>query len=172
MPVPERKRAKATGKGKGHSFLRLPHYLLQSPEWANLGVYAKALLLDLASQYRGQNNGDLCMAMSVLRPRGWRSADTLHKAKGELLAASWIVCTRQGGKHVPSLYAITWEPIDACGGRHDWPVERVASNAWRREACSATRSNSPSIAPPHGAIPEPKSVDCSATRSNQAVFHP
>lgn len=173
MPIPERKRAKVTGRGKGHSFLRLPHYILQSPEWAALSGNGIKLAMDVATQYRGQNNGDLCIAWAIMKPRGWRSQDTLNRAKRELLGASWIVCTRQGGKHVASLYALTWEPIDACGGKHDWPAERVASNAWqRRDPCYGIRSNSPSITTDSVAIQEPKSADCYGFRSNQAGNRP
>ena len=162
------KRRRMTGRGKGHSFLRLPHYIITSDEWASLSAIAVKLLIDVAAQFRGSNNGDLQIAWRLMRPRGWNSQDTLNRAKRELLDAEWIVCTRHGGKHLCSLYAITWEPMDDVGKGVEIGPERVAPNAWRRQkSCSADRSNSSAIAPPVGAIQEPKPRDCSAGRSSR-----
>ena len=57
-----------------------------------------------------------------MRGRGWRSRDTLAKALRELLSGVWIVLTRQGGIHAPSLYAVTifaldWSPKLEITGR-------------------------------------------------------
>lgn len=141
--IPERKRWKHTGRGREHSFLRLPHFLLKSDEFAELSGNAIKLLLDLAMLYKGANNGDLEMAWSGLKVRGWRSQSTIHKAKDELLATGWLVCTRHGGKNRCSLYAITWEPIDECPGKSlEWPAEKVASHLWKKQnRCSKNWSN-------------------------------
>jgi hypothetical protein len=48
----------------------------------------------------------------MMKERGWKSKDTLEKARKELLAGGWISLTRQGGLHVPSLYGVTFFGLD------------------------------------------------------------
>lgn len=131
--IAERKRPKHTGRGKGHSFLRLPHFLLDSAEFAELSGSAVKLLLDVATLYKGGNNGDLEIVWSSLKLRGWRSKATIQKARDELLGNGWLRCTRHGGRNRCSLYAITWEPVDACPGKAlEVPAEKAASHLWRK----------------------------------------
>jgi hypothetical protein len=131
--IPERKRAKVTGRGKGPSFLRLTHHLLDSEEFGALSAHATKLLIELARKYKGNNNGDLSCAWSDCRKRGWRSKAALQRARDELLAACFIIVTRHGGKHVSSLYALTFEPIDACEGKGlEIGPTTTASHAWRK----------------------------------------
>src|SRR5438094_3976332 len=111
---------------KGHGdkresgpFVALPQAVLRSDEFARLSPFAVKLMTDLLSQYRGDNNGDLCVAWTVMSQRGWRSRDSLGKGLKELLAADFIVVTRQGGRHRASLYAVTFYEIDWCGGKLD-----------------------------------------------------
>lgn len=112
-------------KSKGNSitykgFLHLPSVLLKHPDFISLRPNSLKLLVDIASQYNGRNNGDLCAAMSILRKRGWNSNAQLSKGMRELLEKNLICQTRQGGLNLgPNLYAITWQPIDECGGKLD-----------------------------------------------------
>lgn len=94
-----RNRQKAKGRKDSGSFVQLPHAILEHPNFARLSHRAVRLLISLYGQYRGQNNGDLCMAYTVMKPLGWKSKDQLHKAKKELLETGWIVQTRQGGRN-------------------------------------------------------------------------
>lgn len=139
-------------------FVTLPYILLRSDPFVALSAHAKALLLDLLAQYKGDNNGDLCLAWSVMKLRGWKSEATLNKAKRELLAKDFIMVTRQGGKHRASLYALTFYSIDECKGKLDVPPTHSPPGTWRRyESLSAlkmpeqqkpyyaTRSNSGTI---------------------------
>ena len=76
------------------------------------------LLFDLVAQYRGENNGDLSAAWSQMQARGWKSKETLFKAKSELIALGLIVETRKGARpNKASLYACTWMALDHCGGK-------------------------------------------------------
>ena len=55
-----------------------------------------------------------------MRARGWRSEETLHKAKKELLQAQLIVESRKGGRpNGTTLYALTFFTLDNCGGKLD-----------------------------------------------------
>lgn len=126
------KRARVKGRGGKASFLMLRHDLLNHENYLSLSPSAKVLLVDTASQYKGANNGDLCLSWTLMQPRGWKSPSTLNKAKKELTKAGFIVVTKQG--HFPktaSLYAITWQPIDECKGKHDHPPSKDPLNWWK-----------------------------------------
>jgi hypothetical protein len=99
----------------------LPHAYLESEQYAHLSPRAVKALLDLASQFRGKNNGDLAATWSVMRRRGWTSKDQLYKGLQELLNLGWIVRTRRGGRDrtQPTLYAVTIWGINYCGGKLD-----------------------------------------------------
>lgn len=73
---------------------------------------ARSLLLELVRQHNGSNNGHLHLAQSWLRKRGWKSGDTIQKARVELIKRNLIVQTKQGGLNAgPCRYALTWLPI-------------------------------------------------------------
>lgn len=111
---PESKAIQYTG------FLQLHKGLLDCNDFISLKGNSIKLLIDMASQYNGYNNGDLGASMTVMRKRGWNSNQQLTKALKELIAKDLITQTRQGGLHMgPNLYAITWQPIDECKGKLD-----------------------------------------------------
>lgn len=89
------------------------------------------LLIDLLSQFKGKNNGDLCATWSLMRERGWNSRGTLAKALKDLLNRGWLIKTRQGGKHQASLYGITWMPVDDCDGKLDIAPTLIAADDWK-----------------------------------------
>jgi hypothetical protein len=124
-------RSKAKGRRESGSFLLLPHAVLNSANCIALSAYAKALLLDIAAQYKGSNNGDLAACWRLMQPRGWKSRDTLSRALRELIHFGLIDLARQGGLHRASLYALTWRAVDNCNGKLDVSATSVASNRWR-----------------------------------------
>jgi hypothetical protein len=146
--IHERKRSKITGKGKGHSFLRLPHFLTDSEQYGNLTAYASKLLTEIARKYRGKNNGDLSIPWVSLRTRGFNSEWTVKRARDELIDAGFILVTRHGGNHLCALYAITWEAIDECPGKGlEIAPTHTAPNDWQKKHkmdCT-TCSDSPEI---------------------------
>lgn len=104
----------------GENYLPLTQRVLESQALADLSPYAAKLLLDIASQWRLGNNGDASTAYErVMRPRGWKSKETLYKAIKELQESGLIVQTRQGGLHQCSLYGLGWLAVDECGGKLD-----------------------------------------------------
>lgn len=117
--------------------MALPSEMLESENYGNLSAHAAKLLVDIAMQFKGTNNGDLSCPWTRMRRRGFKSKSTLWAAIAELTDAGFIVLTRQGGKHhICALYAITWKPIDECSGKLMVPAERVASNLWRQKKSS------------------------------------
>jgi hypothetical protein len=127
---PDKLRERARGR-RSHSFIALPKDWLGSPQWAALDSFEVKLLIDLAAQYNGSNNGDLCASWSMMKRRGWRSSATLHKALRGLIENGWLELTRQGGRHVASLYALTFWGIDPCGGKLDVAANPVPSHRWK-----------------------------------------
>jgi hypothetical protein len=96
------------------SFAAIPRVVMECPNYTSLGGNAIRLLNEMAYQFKGFNNGDLCPSWTLMKVRGFSSKGTLSKALAELVAAEMIVLTRQGTfyKNSPSLYALTWLAID------------------------------------------------------------
>lgn len=122
----------AKDKRESGSFVALPHAVLRSQSFASLRPHAVKLAIDLLAQFKGDNNGDLCAAWTLMKKRGWRSRDTLSKARRELLNAEWIMVTKQGGRHSPTLYALTFYAVDACGGKLDVSPTHSSPGSWRK----------------------------------------
>ncbi len=114
-----RSRQKHKGRGGTPPFFQLKHQLLDLPAYIALPHTAKSLLVDIGRQFKGHNNGDLCVTLKVLEPRGWTSSDTMRRALKALIDADLVMQTRQGGRNLCSLYAFTWLPINECGGKLD-----------------------------------------------------
>ena len=130
------------------TFSMVPSTVIDSPAYAALSWPARALLMELASHYRGSdgkhregNNGDLCAAYTSHQPRGWQRS-TLQRATTELEQAGFILRTRQGGRNACNLYALTWQPIDNCKGKIDADI-RVGGpplKLWEKTVCLARHS--------------------------------
>ena len=103
------------------SFAGIPRVVMDTEDLKSLGPSSVRLLLELAYQFKGKNNGDLTVALGVLKTKGWKTRATIDKAVKELLAKNLIICTRTGRFTNPggvcSLYAIVWQPIDECRGK-------------------------------------------------------
>lgn len=125
------KRERTKNRKTRKSFLSLYHDMLDSDEYKNLSSSAVKLIVDLAAQYRGKNNGDLTTTWKIMERRGWRSKDTLYTAIYEAEQAGFIQRTRQGGRNKCNLFAITWQAIDECGGKLDVKSTYKAPNTWK-----------------------------------------
>ena len=106
--------ARRKSKKNQGRFAGVPIPVMDTRKYAALSSWGVKLLLDLAYQYKGNNNGDLHATWSILRYRGWNSKGTLDRATKELLSVGFISRTRQGGRNKCSLFALTWQPVDPC----------------------------------------------------------
>lgn len=174
----QRSRARLKGRrNSSRGFSMLIHEYFTSAEYAQLSPRALKALVDLYTQFKGANNGDLCAAWTLMRRRGWTSKDQLGKAIAELLERGWISVTRQGGfaggRHQPRLYAVTWLGIDYCGGKLDVRADPVPAMTWRRPATPAapviflTRSTGQPD-PQHGSVDPPENTIRPAARVGAA----
>lgn len=127
------RRERHKGRKEGGSFIALAHAWIKSPQWAALSPFELKLLIDLGSQYNGRNNGDLCAALSVMKGYGWRSSATLNKAIRGLIAKGWLDLSRQGGRHLASLYALTIWGIDECDGKHHLRANPTPTHRWKTD---------------------------------------
>ncbi|MEM5419629.1 hypothetical protein [Paraburkholderia ferrariae] len=107
------KQKRASGR-----FYALPAVVLQSSKYIGLSAHAKALLMDMLEQYRGDDNGRLiCTWAHMHEKRGWKSRDTLDKARAELAAAGFMFETVKGRRpNKASWYALTFFAIDPNDG--------------------------------------------------------
>jgi len=109
-------RKRDTGRDAG-GFVALPWSVLDCPAYGRLSHPARSLLLEFARQFVRDNNGRLLASAAYLKGRGWNSADTIARAKRQLLEAGFIFETVKG--HRPnwaSWYAVTWRALDRLDG--------------------------------------------------------
>ena len=119
-------------RGEKGGYAALYHCVLRSEALMKLSAHASKLMIDLLSQYYGSNNGDLCATYSLMQKRGWRSKGTLNRAIKELLEAGFIEVSRQGGRHLCSLYAFTFYAVDECKGKLDIRPTNSPKSLWRK----------------------------------------
>lgn len=96
------------------AFIQIPLAVLNSAAYLGLSASAKVLLLDVVSQYKGDNNGKLLTGWRIMNEeRGWTSKTTLNKAKVELLESGLLFETRKGARPNRSSWcAATWWALD------------------------------------------------------------
>lgn len=150
------KRHKGATRDPG-GFLALPWAVLDSEAYRGLSHPARALLLEVARQFNGDDNGRMLLSRTYLEPRGWKSADVIQRAKAELVDAGLIFQTVMG--HRPnraSWYAVTWMPLDKLDGFDPGAAATFERSAYRnRPAKNASLipshgTGTASIAPSHG----------------------
>ncbi|QEZ48947.1 hypothetical protein [Cupriavidus oxalaticus] len=97
-------------------FAAIPECVLQSEAFQRLPASAIRMLLVLALQHDGGNNGWLTLTAAKLRPYGWTSKSVFEYARQALIASGLVVQTRQGGPRRPTLYALIWLPVSDTTG--------------------------------------------------------
>lgn len=106
-------------------FAAIPHSVLDSVAYQGLSHTAKALLVELARQCHGDDNGRLLLSRKYLAGRGWKSADVIQRAKIELQEAGLIFQTVQGCRpNKASWYAVTWYSLAKIAG-YDIGIESL-----------------------------------------------
>jgi hypothetical protein len=116
----------------GDYYAYIPVEVLTSDAHKSLPYYARAVLVAIAAQYRGNNNGDLAMTWQTGLSFGIWSKSHLVASLSELQHRGLIQKTKQGGKKPlgPTLYAITWQPIDDLRGKIASGPTTTPTNAW------------------------------------------
>jgi hypothetical protein len=104
-------------------FAMIPSSVLESEACCALNHAAFRILVILASQFRGANNGALALTSRFAQRYGLGSNDTVYRSLGELCSCGLLVRTRRGmrSKRSFSLYALGWKPVDNLNG---WPLDK------------------------------------------------
>ena len=95
-------------------FAGLPMEVIRSDAYKSLNGNAAKLLTILTYFYKGYNNGNLAITLSIIGE--WMTKNTMYSAKDELHKKGFIVINAYGGRSacgrkLPSLYALTFQPI-------------------------------------------------------------
>ena len=156
--------------GKTHPYAAIEHRVIDSPAFASLTFSARALLLQIARQLNGTNNGRLQATHSYLKAYGF-SENTIQRGIGDLIATGILYRTRMGGyQQGPSQYAVTWLPLakqtdglfltgfKACAWR-DWQPEKKTPPPKVRTANRKFGGVTSTVPPKSDAVPPPKSED-------------
>lgn len=122
-----------SGRDAG-GFVALPWSVLDCPAYARLSHPARALLFEVARQFVRDNNGRLLLSCAYMAKRGWKSADTVSKAKRELLTAGFIHETVIGHRpNKASWYAVTWRTLDKLPGYDPGAAETFKRGAYQQD---------------------------------------
>lgn len=147
------------------TFSGMPHAVMDSTAFIGASHHARSLLFELIRQHNGSNNGHFQLATSYLRRRGWRSNDTIHHAKAELITRQLVIKTRLGGLGAgPDKWAVTWLPISNYAGLSEVSASTYHPGAWHflnppmplppqkvaTENCDAHPAERNGLAPPDG----------------------
>jgi len=129
------KRSKTARSRDPGPFVALPHSVLKSAAYLGLSANARSLLIEVALQFRGDDNGRMLLSRAHLKKRGWASSDMIDKGKRELLNAELIFETVKGHRpNKASWYAVTWHKLNKLDG-YDHGVEKAfEQGAYKRGA--------------------------------------
>lgn len=169
---------RAKDKRDGRQFVAMPMVVLESPGYRAASHTARSLLLDIAMQYTGSNNGRLTASAKYLQGKGWTSNDTIVRARRELLECGLLIETRKGARpNKAAWYALTWHDLDQTSGLDLDPKQYRRGDYMRPETPQRDTKNAglaPSdgaerrpIAPSHGARPSIYAPSDGAMRGHQ-----
>lgn len=109
------------GRSKTEPFVSLPQYMMRSLAWLSLSAVARCVLIELATRYKGSNNGYLALSTRNAAERVRCSKDTAARALADLIAKGFIECCSRGhfdrkSPHA-SEYRLTLYSCDRTGQR-------------------------------------------------------
>ena len=140
-------------KRDGRTFIALPLVVLESPGYRLASYPARALLIDVAIAYTGSNNGKLTACAKYLRPKGWCSNATIHRALHDLIDCGLLIETRKGARpNKAAWFALSWLTLDQGQGL-DIDPQHYRTGAYMRPDKPA--GENASLAPSGGAAVAP-----------------
>lgn len=116
----------------GGQFLALPHTVLNSAGYRSASHTARSLLIDIAQQFKGDNNGKLVACSKYLKPKGWNSESTITRAVHKLIEHGLLIETRKGARpNKAAWYALSWMTLHITEGL-DIDPKRYQFGAYRQ----------------------------------------
>ena len=97
-------------------YITIDRYVIRCHAFHLLHSSSVKLLVLMCHDYNGKNNGDISVPFSKYKG-AFRSSQTLFNARDELERLGFIAVNAYGGisyggTKLPTLYALTWLPID------------------------------------------------------------
>jgi DNA-binding transcriptional MocR family regulator len=84
----------------GPKFVRLFHFMMDTPAWQSLSPLAIVAYLELARHYNGSNNGELYLSIRTFAQKWNCSPASAARAINELIDKGFIEVTRNSGFNV------------------------------------------------------------------------
>lgn len=111
-------------------YASIEHRVLDSAAFADLKFASRTVLLLMARQYNGSNNGHIQATFSWMNRYGIGSEHTLQKCIAELISHGFVYRTRSHGANKAwARYALTWLPISK--DRSGLFMDGYIACAWR-----------------------------------------
>lgn len=97
-------------------YITIDRYVIRCDAFKLLSSSSIKLLVLMCHDYNGKNNGDISVPFSKYKG-SFRSSQTLFNARDELERLGFIAVNAYGGMSyggtkLPTLYALTWLPVD------------------------------------------------------------
>lgn len=133
-----RRRSDSGGRQEKTLYAPIDFDVIDSPAFADLTGEEVRLLLIIARQWNGQNNGKLHATFGFCKKRGIRSQTTLQKSIASLISHGFLVRTRghgidpKDGKNIAAKYAITWKSLCDKPNRIGIFVDGFVKNAYKK----------------------------------------
>lgn len=103
------RRVDAKGRSIGPSrFVKLDHYVLNSPAYQSLKPAARALHVELRLRFNGSNNGRITLSIREAAGELHIAPDTASKAFKQLQETGFIKCRQKGSFNYKSRHASEW----------------------------------------------------------------
>jgi hypothetical protein len=134
MTARPRRKSNATGRNTGVRFLKLEHWVLNSPAAMALSPAAFKLLIYVWYRYNGTNNGSIGFSVREAEPIGL-SKDQAGRAFTELILAGFLKVGRESCFSLKTKTSRTWEIT----------AERLGDKPPTKDFM---RQHPPSVAPP------------------------
>jgi DNA-binding transcriptional regulator YhcF (GntR family) len=87
-------------RGGGERFVKLPHYVLRSFAWSQLGPIDRAVWVELSAIYDGSNNGRIAASTRVLADRLNVGKSTVARALNRLETFGFVELTKKSMFHI------------------------------------------------------------------------
>jgi hypothetical protein len=112
MEMARKSSRRSDGQGR---FVRLFHWMLQSPAWQSLSPVQRALYLELAQRYTGFNNGRIGLSARDAAEALGSSKSTVARAFAALVERGFIEQQKRGHFDRKSRHASEWRlTIENC----------------------------------------------------------